>query len=72
MVKTKLLPILGELLHRGGIRDGQYAVLMQELDKLYNCSPLGERHHVQKVIFISPWILIEFSKSDYTKFNSNL
>ena len=34
MVKTKLLPILEELLHRGGIRDAQYAVLMQELDKL--------------------------------------
>ena len=34
MVKTKLLPILGELLHLSGIRDAQYAVLMQELDKL--------------------------------------
>ena len=34
MVKTKLYPILEELLHRGGIRDAQYAVLMQELDKL--------------------------------------
>ena len=34
MVKTKLLPIMEELLHRGGIRDAQYAVLMQELDKL--------------------------------------
>ena len=32
MVKTKLLPILEHLLHRGGIRDAQYAVLMQELD----------------------------------------
>ena len=34
MVKTKLLSILKELLHRGGIRDAQCAVLMQELDKL--------------------------------------
>ena len=34
MVKTKLLPIMEELLHRGGIGDVQYAVLMQELDKL--------------------------------------
>ena len=33
MVKTKLLPILEELLHRGGIRDAQYTVLVQELDK---------------------------------------
>ena len=34
MVKTKLLPILKELLRRDGIRDAQYAVLVQELDKL--------------------------------------
>ena len=34
MVKTKLLPILEERLRRDGIRDAQYAVLMQELDKL--------------------------------------
>ena len=34
MVKTKLLPILEELLRRDGISDAQYAVLMQELDKL--------------------------------------
>ena len=34
MVKTNLFPILEELLHRGGIRDAQYAVLMQDLDKL--------------------------------------
>ena len=34
MVKTKLLPILEELLRRGGIMVAQYAVLMQELDKL--------------------------------------
>ena len=34
MVKTKLLPILEELLCRDGIRDAEYAVLMQELDKL--------------------------------------
>ena len=34
MVKTKLLHILEELLRRGGNRDAQYAVLMQELDKL--------------------------------------
>ena len=39
MVKTKLLPILEEFLHRDGIKDAQYAVLMQELDKLKNCSP---------------------------------
>ena len=34
MMKTKLLSILEELLRRDGIRDAQYAVLMQELDKL--------------------------------------
>ena len=34
MVKTKLLPILEELLRRGGITVAQYAVLMQQLDKL--------------------------------------
>ena len=34
MVRSKLLPILEELLRRGGIRDAQYAVLMHELDKL--------------------------------------
>ena len=34
MVKTKLLPILEELLRRGGIRDAQYTILMHELDKL--------------------------------------
>ena len=34
MVKTKLLPILEELLRRGGITVAQYAVLMQELDNL--------------------------------------
>ena len=34
MVKTKLLPILEELLRCGGIRDAQHAVLMQEHDKL--------------------------------------
>ena len=35
MVKTNLLPILQELLHRGGISDAQYAVLMQELDSSF-------------------------------------
>ena len=34
MAKTKLLPILEELLRRGGITVAQYTVLMQELDKL--------------------------------------
>ena len=33
-MKTKLLPILEELLRRDGIRDAQYSVLIQELDKL--------------------------------------
>ena len=34
MVRSKLLPILEELLRRGGITDAQYAVLIQDLDKL--------------------------------------
>ena len=33
-VKDKILPILKELLRRGGITDGQYSILVNELDKL--------------------------------------
>ena len=34
MVRSKQLPILEELLRRGGITDAQYAVLIQDLDIL--------------------------------------
>ena len=33
-VKDKILPVLKELLRRGGMRDGQYSILVNELDKL--------------------------------------
>ena len=29
-----LLPVLKELLHRGGMSDGQYSILLKELEKL--------------------------------------
>ena len=34
MIKNTLLPVLKELLRRGGISDEQYSVLLKELDKL--------------------------------------
>ena len=34
MMKNKLLPVLKELLRRGGITDEQYSVLIKEFDKL--------------------------------------
>ena len=33
-VKNKILPVLKELLRRGGMTDGQYSILVNELDKL--------------------------------------
>ena len=33
-VKDKILPVLKELLRRGGMTDGQYSILVNELDKL--------------------------------------
>ena len=33
-VKDKILPILKELLRRGGMTDGQYSILLKELEKL--------------------------------------
>ena len=33
-VKNKILLVLKELLHRGGMTDGQYSILVNELDKL--------------------------------------
>ena len=32
--KNKILPVLKELLRRGGMTDGQYSILVNELDKL--------------------------------------
>ena len=32
--KDKILPVLRELLHRGGMTDGQYSILLKELEKL--------------------------------------
>ena len=32
--KNKILPVLKELLHRGGMTDVQYSILVNELDKL--------------------------------------
>ena len=34
MMKNKLLPVLKELLRRGGIKDEQYSTLIEEFDKL--------------------------------------
>ena len=34
MMKNKLLPVLNELLRRGGITDEQYSALIKEFDKL--------------------------------------
>ena len=34
MTKNKLLPVLTELLRRGGITGEQYSVLIKEFDKL--------------------------------------
>ena len=31
---NKILPVLQELLRRGGMTDGQYSILVDELDKL--------------------------------------
>ena len=33
-VKDKILPVLEELLRRGGMTDGQYSILVDELDKM--------------------------------------
>ena len=33
-VKNKILPVLEELVRRGGMTDGQYSILVNELDKL--------------------------------------
>ena len=33
-VKNKILPVLKERLRRGGMTDGQYSILLKELDKL--------------------------------------
>ena len=33
-VKNKILPVLKELLRRGGMTDGQYSILVDELHKL--------------------------------------
>ena len=33
-VKNKILPVLKELLRRGGVTDGQYSILLKELEKL--------------------------------------
>ena len=32
--KNKILPVLKELLRRGGMTDGQYSILVDELNKL--------------------------------------
>ena len=32
--KNKILPVLQELLERGGMTDGQYSILVDELHKL--------------------------------------
>ena len=34
MMKNKPLPVLNELLRRGGITDEQYSALIKELDKI--------------------------------------
>ena len=34
MMENKLLPVLKELLRRGGITDEQYSALIKEFDKL--------------------------------------
>ena len=34
VIKDKILPVLKEILRRGGMTDGQYSILLSELDKL--------------------------------------
>ena len=52
MMKNKLLPVLKELLRRGGNADEQYSALIKEFDKLFEISFSQDEKYMQRAVSI--------------------